>query len=281
MSLIQIGKPSLDYGHSARPHDRAPFARNILLFTSGKGGVGKSTVAVNMAVALAQKGLAVGLLDADVYGPSVPRLLQLHDEQLHWHGDRIIPAENFGLKVMSVGFTTPEKDTPLAWRSSVATSAIVQLIEDVAWGSLDVLVVDLPPGTGDVQLTMAQELRVSGAVVVTTPQQVATDDVRRSLRMLLDMKIPVLGIVENMSYFVAPDSGTVHRPFGEGGGAALAADYSVPLLGEIPLSSGIREASDAGTPVVATGDGRERAAFLAIAERLWGSLRPAAGTDPR
>ena len=238
----------LEYGHSAAPHDRAAFAKQVLLFTSGKGGVGKSTVAVNVASALAQQGLKVGILDADVYGPSVPRMLQLAGERVRWSdGDRMLPARNFGLSVMSVGLTTPEDDTPLAWRSAVATSALVQLLEDVAWGDLDFLVVDLPPGTGDVQLLMAQELRNAAAVVVTTPQPVATDDVGRAIRMLQEARVPIAGVVENMSWFVAP-GGEVCRPFGEGGGARLAQRYGVPLLGQLPLDPRIREAADAGIP---------------------------------
>lgn len=272
--LVRLGVPGdLTFGHTARPNDRAPFARHVLLFTSGKGGVGKSTVAVNVASALAQRGLAVGVLDADVYGPSVPRLLQLTGERIRWNDrDQMVPAENFGLKVMSTGLTTPEADTPLAWRSAVATSALVQLLDDVAWGPLDVLVVDLPPGTGDVQLTLAQELVVGAAVVVTTPQVVATDDVRRALRLLLEVGIPVAGVVENMSWFTAPDSGVRHFPFGQGGGRQLAVDYGVPFLGELPLDRAIGAAADAGTPIAAVGDEAQRALFAALAARLWEQL---------
>jgi ATP-binding protein involved in chromosome partitioning len=279
--LVRLGRPDLAFGHTAAPNDRAPWARHVVVFTSGKGGVGKSTVAVNVANALAQRGLAVGLLDADVHGPSVPRMLQLAGERVAWGDDgRMVPLENFGLRVMSVGLTTPEADTPLVWRSTVATSAIVQLLEDVAWGPLDVLAVDLPPGTGDVQLTLAQELPISAAVVVTTPQVVATDDVRRSLRMLREIGVPVAGVVENMSFFVAPDTGTVHRPFGEGGGRALARDYGVPFLGEIPLDPGIRAASDEGTPVAAVGDPAQRAIFAGLAERLWETVEPRVAANP-
>jgi ATP-binding protein involved in chromosome partitioning len=266
VSLVQIGKR--DFARPSR-ESRAPWAKNVLIFTSGKGGVGKSTVAANVAVALAQRGLSVGILDADVYGPSMPRMFRVREERAVWNDrDQMVPAENFGVKIMSVGLTTPEHDTPLAWRSSVATSALIQLLEDVAWGELDYLVVDMPPGTGDVQLTMAQELRIAGAVVVTTPQTVATDDVRRSIRMLLEMGVPIAGVVENMSYFVAPDTGAIHRPFGEGGGRMLANDYGVPFLGEVPLSGSIRAASDEGAPIVATGTDDERAIFRALAQRL-------------
>ncbi|HEX9289339.1 MAG TPA: Mrp/NBP35 family ATP-binding protein [Anaeromyxobacteraceae bacterium] len=269
-SLVQIGAtPDLSWGHSAFPRNRAPYARRVVIFTSGKGGVGKSTVAVNVASALAQRGHAVGLLDADVHGPSVPRMLQLTGEHVRWNdAGQMIPAENFGLRVMSVGLTTPETDTPLAWRSAVATSALVQLLEDVAWGPLDFLAIDLPPGTGDVQLTLAQELPIAAAVVVTTPQTVATDDVRRALRMLHDVGVPVAGVIENMSCFVAPDTGAVYHPFGEGGGRMLSREYGVPFLGEIPLDPRIREASDEGTPIAAVGDARQKAIFAELADQL-------------
>lgn len=280
--LVAIGRAGgtargaeLAFGHTAAPRNRAPYARRVVVFTSGKGGVGKSTVAVNVAVALARRGLAVGLLDADVHGPSVPRLLGLEGERVRWDdADRMIPAENFGLKVMSVGLTTPERDTPLVWRSSVAVSALVQLLEDVAWGPLDVLAVDLPPGTGDVQLTLAQELPIAGAVVVTTPQPVATDDVRRALRMLREARVPVAGVVENMSWLAVPGSGEVLRPFGEGGGRALADEYGVPYLGELPLDAGVREGSDAGRPPAALGDAAIQARFADLADRVLAAVAP-------
>ncbi len=261
-------KPRIAFGTSARPNDRAAFARDVIIVTSGKGGVGKSTVAVNLAVALAQRGLAVGVLDADVYGPSVPRLMSLGDERLRWNeANRIACAENFGVKVMSVGLTTPESDTPLIWRSSVATSALVQLVDDVDWGSLDVLVIDMPPGTGDTQLTMAQELRSARAVVVTTPQAVATDDVRRAVRMLEAVHVPIAGVVETMGGEV----------FGRGGGRALAAQYGLQLLAELPLDAAVREASDAGTPIAAVGSEAQRRPWVELAERLLAArARPAA-----
>ena len=271
------GSQGLEWGHTAHPRNRAPWARHVVLFTSGKGGVGKSTVAVNVANALAQRGLRVGLLDADVHGPSVPRMLQLGGERVRWNdAGRMEPAENFGLRVMSVGLTTPEQDTPLAWRSAVATSALVQMLDDVDWGELDVLAVDLPPGTGDVQLTLAQELPVAAAVVVTTPQAVATDDVRRALRMLLDIGVPVAGVVENMSGFVAPDTGARYHPFGEGGGKALAREYGVPFLGEIPLDPAIGEAADRGTPIAAVGDPGQRELFSELARRVHAALQASA-----
>ena len=197
-------------------------------------------------------------------------MLQLAGERVRWNeADKMIPAENFGLRVMSVGLTTPDADTPLGWRSAVATSALVQMLDDVEWGPLDVLAVDLPPGTGDVQLTLAQELRISSAVVVTTPAVVATDDVRRALRMLLEIGVPVAGVVENMSGFVAPDTGIRYHPFGQGGGRMLAHDYGVPFLGEIPLDPRIGAAADAGTPIAAVGDDGQRAIFEGLAARIW------------
>jgi len=252
-------KPKPPFGSSRRPNDRAHFARDVVIVTSGKGGVGKSTVAVNLAVALAQRGLAVGLLDADVYGPSVPRLMSLGGERLRWNeADRIACAGNFGVKVMSVGLTTPEADTPLIWRSSVATSALVQLLDDVDWGPLDVLLIDMPPGTGDTQLTMAQEVRGARAVVVTTPQAVATDDVRRAVRMLEAVNVPIAGVVETMGGDV----------FGRGGGRALAGAYGLELLAELPLDAAVREACDAGTPIAAVGTEEQRRPWSALAARL-------------
>lgn len=278
VSLIQIGKkaaaghekPDLSYGSSAAPNDRASFARVTIGVTSGKGGVGKTTVAVNLAVGMAQRGLKVGLLDADVYGPSVARMMLLQDEQVQWgpkETDKMIPAENFGVKVMSTALTSPEDDTPFAWRSSVATSALVQLLDDVEWGELDVLVVDMPPGTGDVQLTMVQEIHLTGAVVVTTPQLVAVDDVKRAMRMLLDVKAPILGVVENMSWFETAD-GSRHHPFGVGGGALLAERYGVPLLGQFPLKEAIRASCDDGMPAVATGDDDDKARFRGLVDAV-------------
>jgi ATP-binding protein involved in chromosome partitioning len=264
-----LAKAGVQFGSFSQPNDHAPFAKNVVIVTSGKGGVGKSTVAVNLASVYAQRDWRVGLLDADVYGPSVPRMLQLEDERLQWNeANRIVVAENFGIKVMSVGMTTPTPDTPLIWRSSVATSAMIQLLDDVDWGELDVLIVDMPPGTGDTQITMAQELRVTKAVVVTTPQVVATDDVRRALRMLAEVKVPIGGIVENLSGFVAPDTGKSYAIFGEGGGRSLASAYDVPFLGVIPVDLAVRESSDAGTPIAVSGSAAQRAYYEQVVDGL-------------
>ncbi|MRI59124.1 MAG: ATP-binding protein, partial [Epsilonproteobacteria bacterium] len=205
---LKAQKKSIHYGSTARPNNRAPYAKNIIAVTSGKGGVGKSTVSTNLAIALAQKGYKVGLLDADVYGPDIPRMVGVEHERLRWgNNDKIIPSENFGIKVMSVGLTTPSPDTPLVWRSSVAVSALIQFLEDVDWGELDFLVIDMPPGTGDIQLTMAQELPITAGVLVTTPQMVASDDVSRAIMMFKDIGVHIGGLIENMSYFIAPDTG--------------------------------------------------------------------------
>lgn len=271
------------FGHSAQPNNRAPWAKNILIVTSGKGGVGKSTVSVNVASVFAQRDWKVGLLDADVYGPSVPRMLQIEDERLRWNDhDRIVCAENFGLKVMSVGMTTPTPDTPLVWRASVATSAMIQLLEDVDWGELDLLVVDMPPGTGDTQLTMAQELRVTAALVVTTPQVISTDDVGRAIKMLQDVHIPIGGIVENLSGFTAPETGKRYAIFGEGGGRLLATRYHLPFLGEIPIDMGVRASSDAGTPIAVSGTAEQKAWYETIVDGLLagGLFKPLLVSEP-
>lgn len=265
----QLAKKDMNYGDTAKPNNRAPYAKNVIAVTSGKGGVGKSTVSVNLAIALAQQGYTVGILDADVYGPNVPRMTQTDLERIQWNDEnKIIPAENYGIKIMSVALTTPTQDTPLVWRSSVAVSALIQFLEDVAWGELDFLVIDMPPGTGDIQLTMAQELPITAAVLVTTPQSVSTDDVSRAVMMFKDIKVPMAGIVENMSFFIAPDTGTRYDIFGTGGGERVAKKYSVPLLGQIPLDMQIREGSDKGRPPVALGNETQRSFYHAIIENM-------------
>ncbi len=259
----------IHYGNSVSPNNRAPYAANVIAVTSGKGGVGKSTVCVNLAIALAQKGYKVGILDADVYGPNIPRLTNTDLEKIRWNDDnQIVPSENYGLKIMSVALTTPTSDTPLVWRSSVAVSALIQFLEDVAWGELDFLVIDMPPGTGDIQLTMAQELPITAGVIVTTPQLVASDDVSRAIRMFQDIRVPIGGLVENMSYFIAPDTLKRYDIFGTGGGQRLAERYDIPLLGQIPLDIDIREGSDNGEPPVALGDDLQKGYYQAIAEKL-------------
>ncbi|MGM0623772.1 MAG: P-loop NTPase [Campylobacterota bacterium] len=260
---------STNYGSTQKPNNRASYAKKVIAISSGKGGVGKSTVSVNVAVGLAQKGYKVGLLDADVYGPSIPRMLQLENEQLRWNDkDKIIPSENFGIKVMSVGLTTPKSDTPLVWRSSVAVSALIQFLEDVDWGSLDYLIIDMPPGTGDIQLTMAQELQLHSAILVTTPQTVSLDDVSRSIMMFKDIGVPIAGVVENMSYFIAPDTKAHYPIFGSGGGEKLAQTYAIPLLAKIPFTIEARELADSGKVAVAMADAQIQKAYKKIIDQL-------------
>jgi ATP-binding protein involved in chromosome partitioning len=265
----QTVQKDINYGNSATPNNRAPYAANVIAVTSGKGGVGKSTVSVNLAIALAQKGYRVGILDADVYGPNVPRLTNTDLEKIKWNDDnKIIPCENYGIKIMSVALTTPTSDTPLVWRSSVAVSALIQFLEDVAWGELDFMVIDMPPGTGDIQLTMAQELPITAGVIVTTPQLVASDDVSRAIRMFQDIHVPMAGLVENMSYFVAPDTGVRYDIFGNGGGERLSQRYNIPLLGQIPLNMDIREGSDNGEPPVVLGSDTLKSYYKEIVENM-------------
>ena len=267
-------KKSINYGSTARPNNRAPYAKNIIAVTSGKGGVGKSTVSTNLAIALAQRGFRVGLLDADVYGPDIPRMTGVEHEKLRWgDNDKIIPSENFGIKIMSVGLTTPSPDTPLVWRSSVAVSALIQFLEDVDWGELDFLVIDMPPGTGDIQLTMAQELPITAGVLVTTPQMVAADDVSRAIMMFKDIGVHIGGLIENMSYFIAPDTGKRYDIFGKDGGKALALQYDIPFLGQIPLEMEIRSLSDEGMPPVALGQDRHKEYYQTIVENLFKSTK--------
>ena len=226
-----------------------PNVKNVIAVASGKGGVGKSTVAVNLAAGLADRGARVGLFDADVYGPNVPRMVAADQRPQATAEDRIVPPEKFGVKLMSMAFLVGEDD-PVIWRGPMVHKVITQLTEDVEWGSLDYLVLDLPPGTGDTQLTVLQTMPLTGAVVVTTPQQVAVDDARKGLRMFGRHDTNVLGIVENMSTFVCPDCGGEHDIFGEGGGAAFADEVDMPFLGSIPLDPRVREGGDEGEPAV-------------------------------
>ena len=253
---------------------RTPVAgiQHIIAVASGKGGVGKSTTAVNLALALSGLGLKVGLLDADIYGPSVPRLLGITGKPDTTPEKKLKPMEKFGLKVMSMGFVVAE-DTPMIWRGPMVMSAITQLLREVDWGQLDVLVCDLPPGTGDAQLTMAQSVPLSGAVIVSTPQDIALIDARKGLNMFRKVDVPVLGIVENMSYFTCPHCGGRTDIFSHGGARHEAEKMETPFLGEIPLDIKIRETSDAGTPIVAQEpDSPHSAAYRAVAEQVWRQL---------
>lgn len=240
---------------------------SIIAVASGKGGVGKSTVAVNLAIGLSALGLKVGLLDADIYGPSVPRLLGIKDKPRS-DGKRLIPIEKFGLKTMSIGFLVDE-DKPMIWRGPMVQSAISQMLGDVDWAPLDVLVVDMPPGTGDAQLTLAQRVPLKGAIIVSTPQDLALIDARKGLNMFRKTEVPVLGIIENMSAFVCPNCGHESHIFGHGGARDTAHQLGCDFLGEIPLVPTIRATSDEGTPITATApDGPEARSFLAVAQRV-------------
>jgi ATP-binding protein involved in chromosome partitioning len=228
-----------------------PGVEAIIAVASGKGGVGKSTTAVNLALGLRDLGLKVGILDADIYGPSLPKLLAIREKPQTIGGTRLKPISKYGLTVMSIGFLI-EEETPMIWRGPMVMSALTQMLREVEWGTLDVMVVDMPPGTGDAQLTMAQQVPLKGAVIVSTPQDLALIDARRGIAMFKRVNVPVLGIVENMSYFLCPECGTRSDIFGHGGARHEAERLNVPFLGEVPLHMTIREKSDAGLPVVAT-----------------------------
>ncbi|KQO02406.1 sodium:proton antiporter [Stenotrophomonas sp. Leaf70] len=258
------------------PHPRI---RNVIAVGSGKGGVGKSTTAVNLAVALQQLGARVGVLDADIYGPSMPAMLGLSGRPESPDNKSIEPMRAFGVETMSIGFLV-EQDSPMIWRGPMATSALTQLFNDTRWGDLDYLLIDLPPGTGDIQLTLAQKIPVAGAVIVTTPQDIATLDARKALKMFEKVEVPVLGIIENMAVHTCSSCGHVEHLFGEGGGQRMAAQYGVPLLGSLPLEIGIREQGDAGSPiVVAAPESAAAKAYVAAAQRMVEELgkRPRAG----
>jgi ATP-binding protein involved in chromosome partitioning len=251
------------------PHPRIA---NVVAVGSGKGGVGKSTTAVNLALALTRQGLRVGVLDADIYGPSVPAMLGLSGRPESTEDKKIVPMRAFGVDTMSIGYLI-EEDSAMIWRGPMATQALTQLFNDTLWDDLDVLLIDLPPGTGDIQLTLAQKIPVAGAVIVTTPQDIATLDARKALKMFEKVEVPVLGIVENMAVHTCSNCGHHEHLFGQGGGERMAAQYGVPLLGSLPLQIDIREQGDAGTPIVASQpDGAAAQAYLAAASALMEQL---------
>lgn len=246
-----------------------PGVKTIIAVASGKGGVGKSTTTVNLALALRDKGLKVGLLDADIYGPSMPRMLGITGEPSSSDGQHLDPMEGHGIKCMSMGFLV-EEETPVIWRGPMAQTALVQMMRDVQWGELDVLMIDMPPGTGDVQLTMSQQVPLTGAVIVSTPQDIALLDARKGLNMFRQVDVPVLGIVENMSYFQCPKCGERTDVFSHGGAKDEADLLQMDFLGEIPLDIKIRETSDGGHPIVdAEPDSDHAKAYKAIAEKMW------------
>ncbi|MEP3047486.1 MAG: Mrp/NBP35 family ATP-binding protein [Roseibium sp.] len=258
-----------------------PGIRHIIAVASGKGGVGKSTTTANLALGMAANGLKVGVLDADIYGPSVPRLFNVSGRPEPVEGRVLKPLEGYGIKVMSMGFMV-EEETPMIWRGPMVISALTQMLREVAWGELDVLVVDMPPGTGDAQLTMAQQVPLAGAVIVSTPQDLALIDARKGLNMFKRVDVPVLGIVENMSFFLCPDCGGRHDIFGHGGARAEAERLGVPFLGEIPLEMKIRETSDAGTPVVVSDpEGPFAKIYKDIAAKVFAGIEEAANSSKR
>jgi len=248
-----------------------PNVKYTIAVASGKGGVGKSTVSVNLALALSKLGFKVGLLDADIYGPSIPLMMgvkpkpQIYQEE---GTNKMLPLENYGLKLMSIGFLIDD-DNPVIWRGPMASGALKQFMSDVEWGELDYLIYDLPPGTGDIQLTLVQTIPLSGAIIVTTPQEVSLIDAKKGLKMFEKVNVPVYGIVENMSYFIAPDTGNKYDIFGSGGGENLAAELKISFLGGIPIDPRIREGGDNGKPIMhALPDIEESKIILSIADKL-------------
>jgi ATP-binding protein involved in chromosome partitioning len=270
-SPLARGAPATDPGTlGGKP--ALPGIRSVVAVASGKGGVGKSTTSVNLALALARLGQRVGLLDADIYGPSQPRMLGITGKPRSPDGKKLLPMENYGVRVMSMGFLVDE-DAPMIWRGPMVQSAIQQMLTDVDWGELDFLVVDLPPGTGDAQLTMAQRVPLAGAVIVSTPQDIALLDARKALNMFRKVDVPVLGIIENMSYFVCPHCGGRAEIFSHGGARRTAEKFGVDFLGEIPLDLMIREETDAGRPpVVSHPDGPQARHYLDVAEVVLAKL---------
>ncbi len=257
-----------------------PGIRHIIAVASGKGGVGKSTTSVNLALGLAATGLSVGVLDADIYGPSVPRLLGIKGKPELLEGKRLKPMEAYGMKVMSMGFLVDE-EAPMIWRGPMVVSALTQMLREVAWGDLDVLVVDMPPGTGDIALTMAQQVPLTGAVIVSTPQDLALIDARKGIGMFRKVEVPVLGVIENMSTFICPTCGSRHDIFGHGGARDEAARIGADFLGEVPLHMAIRELSDAGRPVVASDpESPQAGAYRAIASLVAAKLVSGKGKGP-
>jgi len=265
----------------AHPADNVPAGipgvDAVIAVASGKGGVGKSTTAVNLALGLRDLGLKVGMLDADIYGPSLPKLLAIREKPQTIGGTRLRPISRYGMSVMSIGFLIDE-ETPMIWRGPMVMSAITQMLREVEWGKLDVMVVDMPPGTGDAQLTMAQQVPLKGAVIVSTPQDLALIDARRGIAMFKRVNVPVLGLVENMSYFLCPSCGERSDIFGHGGAHKEAERLGVPFLGEVPLHMTIREKSDSGLPVVATEpDGEHARIYREIAAKVHDQLVSGAG----
>ena len=266
------GQPGDQPGGAAKGAQMIPGCKSIIAVASGKGGVGKSTTATNLALGLAASGKKVGLMDADIYGPSMPRMMGITGQPVSDDGKTLRPMANYGIKVMSIGFLVDE-DTPMIWRGPMVQSALEQMMRDVNWGELDVLVVDMPPGTGDAQLTMAQRVPLTGAVIVSTPQDIALLDARKGLNMFRKVDVPVFGIIENMSYFTCPHCGERSEIFAHGGAKAEAERLGCDFLGEIPLDIEIRTTSDGGHPItVSQPDGAHAKSYKFIAETVWGKI---------
>jgi len=289
-AVMQVpGVSSVDVRMSARvreavtpdgPRQPLPGVKNIIAVGAGKGGVGKTTVAVNLAIALERCGSRVGLIDGDIYGPNVPIMLNLRQTQLTTDGKKIVPAEKYGLQVISMGFLTGD-DAPIIWRGPMLHGALQQFFREVRWAALDYLVIDMPPGTGDVALSLSQTVPVAGAIVVTTPQQVSLADSRRAVGMYRKLNIPPLGIIENMSYFVCPNCRHEADIFGRGGGEQMASDLKLAFLGRIPIYQPIREGGDAGVPlVVSEPDSPAARAFMAVAEQTAAQISIASYSRP-
>jgi len=273
-ALPGIGKVTVNFAHRIASHavqrgvKLVPGVKNIIAVASGKGGVGKSTTAVNLALALASEGAQVGVLDADIYGPSQPTMLGIAGRPESKDGKTLEPLEAYGLQAMSIGFLI-DVDTPMVWRGPMVTQALEQLLKDTNWRDLDYLIVDMPPGTGDIQLTLAQKVPVTGAVIVTTPQDIALIDARKGLKMFDKVGVPIVGIVENMAIHVCSQCGHAEHIFGEGGAQRMCKDYKVPFLGALPLDIRIREQADSGRPtVVADPDGKIAMVYREIARKI-------------
>ena len=286
-AVPEVGEVNIKWSARVRPSSGGrsdaqpiPGVKNAVAVASGKGGVGKSTVAVNLAVSLAKAGASVGLLDTDVYGPSIPLMMGVHEKPM-MRNNKIVPLEAYGVRLMSIGFIL-DPDKALIWRGPLVAQLINQFLNDVEWGELDYLVMDLPPGTGDVQLTLVQKMPISGAVIVTTPQDVALADAKKGLKMFEEVKTPILGIIENMSGFVCPNCKEVHDIFGSGGGKRIADENGVELLGQIPIEAIVRAGGDEGAPVVAAHPESATAlAFEHAAQRVAGRLSVEASRNPR
>ncbi len=273
-----VGEPGGPVPKMGTP-ELLPGVTSIVAVASGKGGVGKSTTAVNVALGLAAAGRRVGLLDADIYGPSMPRMMGITGQPSSSDGQNLDALENYGVKVMSMGFLV-EEDTPMIWRGPMVQSALEQMMRDVNWGDLDVMIIDMPPGTGDAQLTMAQRVPLTGAIIVSTPQDIALLDARRGLNMFRKVDVPVLGLIENMSYFTCPHCGERSDIFSHGGAKSEAERLGMDFLGEIPLHMSIRETSDGGNPIVVSDPESEHAkAYRAIADKVWNSIERTLGAQ--